>query len=153
MARRDARGSAPAAGIIESIAAAENAFPPPRGQRRTVEIIVAGTAARLQPERRSGERWWCSHLVELIGPAGNSVAVNLENIGPGGAGIASDAPLDAGARLRIRAVGFEADVTVAFCNVRENDFAVGLRFENGFRWSPEIWTPDHFYRPPRRGDS
>jgi len=111
--------------------------------------IVAITAARLQPDHRSGERWLCSHLMELVDASGSSVTVNLENIGPGGAGIVSEEPLEPGDRLRIRADGFDALVSVAFCNVRENDFAAGLRFENGFRWSPEAWTPDHLYLPPR----
>lgn len=114
---------------------------------------MASTAAKLQPDRRTGERWLCSHLIEIIDASGNSVTVNLENIGPGGAGIASEAPLDAGEWLQIRARGLEVDVRVAFCNVRENDFAAGLRFENGFQWSPEVWTPDHLFLPPPRENS
>lgn len=111
---------------------------------------MASTGAKLQPDRRSAERWWCSHLVTITGPAASAAAqtVNMENISPGGACIAAEMPFDTGDRLHLQTSGFETVVTVAYCNVREHDFAVGLAFEDGFRWSPDIWKPDHLLRPP-----
>jgi hypothetical protein len=113
---------------------------------------MASTGATLQPYRRSAERWWCSHLVTITGPTGNasSQTVNMENISAGGACIAADTPFDIGDRLKLHTEGFETAVTVAYCNVRLDDFAVGLSFENGFRWSPDVWKPDHLLRPPGR---
>jgi hypothetical protein len=112
---------------------------------------MASTGAKLQPDRRSAERWWCSHLVTIAGAAASAPqTVNMENISAGGACIAADTPFDIGVRLKLHTEGFETAVTVAYCNVRLDDFAVGLSFENGFRWSPDVWKPDHLLRPPGR---
>lgn len=114
---------------------------------------MASTGAKLQPDRRSAERWWCSHLVIITGPAGSAASqtVNMENISAGGACIAAETPFEIGGRLHLQTGGFETAVTVAYCNVREDDFAVGLVFEGGFRWSPDVWKPDHLLRPAGSG--
>ena len=110
---------------------------------------MASTGAKLQPDRRSGERWWCSQLVTISSPgAGGGQTVNMENISAGGACIAVDRPFDAGDRLHLKTAGFETAVTVVYCNVREDDFAVGLEFDSGFQWAPEDWEPDHLLRLP-----
>ena len=110
---------------------------------------MASTGAKLQPDRRSAERWWCSHLVTITGflASAASQTVNMENISAGGVCIAAETPFDIGDPLHLQTAGFVTAVTVAYCNVRQDDFAVGLAFENGFRWSPDIWKPDHLLRP------
>ena len=36
------------------------------------------------------------------------------------------------------------------CRARENDFLLELKFEEGCRWSPDVWKPDHLYSPSKQ---
>ncbi len=103
--------------------------------------------------RRDQEHWWlCSHLVRLESaePAGPSETVVLEEIGAGGMRIAVEDPCPPGRHLRIKAEGFDERAEVIACCRRETDYLLELRFEDGFRWSPSSWQPQHLYRPGTR---
>ena len=88
---------------------------------------MASTGAKLQPDRRSGERWWCSQLVTISSPgAGGGQTVNMENISAGGACIAVDRPFDAGDRLRIWVLDAGPNRDSAF-------HVVGAQFDTVYR--------------------
>ena len=52
-----------------------------------------------------------------------------------------------GQSLDVEADGFEQTTVVDACAQRETDYLVELRFSNAFRWTPEVWTPEHLYLP------
>ena len=52
-----------------------------------------------------------------------------------------------GQSLDVQTDGFEQNTVVAACSQRETDYLVELRFSDGFRWTPEVWTPQHLYLP------
>ena len=99
--------------------------------------------------RESSERWLCSHLVELVADGGDRQpeTVVLEEIAEEEAVAAVEQPLRQGSGVMIRATGLAAHAMVTQCLRRENDFQLEMRFDGGFRWSPEVWRPDHLYRP------
>jgi hypothetical protein len=96
------------------------------------------------------EPWLCSHLVRLFldDEPRTSEIVQLEEISADGVGVAVESVYPKGLRLTIGASGFEARIVVASCQPRETGFRLEARFSDGFRWSPEIWRPDHLFRPP-----
>ena len=101
---------------------------------------------RKREERRCCPRFLCSHLVEITCPSGRQAAV-LEDISREGAAVVVEAP--AAARiLGFFGPGFQALAQVRYCLRRETDFRVGLRFEDGRRWQPGLWKPDHLWMPP-----
>ena len=97
----------------------------------------------------SSKRWMCSHLVRLVflGEPQLSETALLEEIGPDIALVAVETPYPAGSIVKITANSFEARSRVVKCRPRENDFCLDLRFDEGTRWSPELWQPDHLYLP------
>ena len=99
-----------------------------------------------QPERRRHRRYLCSHLVEVTSDGISQTAL-LEDIGPGGAGLALDALLKAGTVVEMCAGGFRVRAEVRYGLRRETDFRAGLEFTEGFEWSREVWTPEHLWRP------
>ncbi len=99
------------------------------------------------------EAWWlCSHLVSVsvLGTNADAPIAVLEEISPGGMRLAIDERIPEGTTLQVRAGAFKVEVTVVECRVRTDDFLLETRFERDFRWSPDVWTPDHLYLPPAR---
>ncbi len=97
--------------------------------------------------------WWlCSQLVSVTIPRSGadwSTAL-LEEISGTGLRLALDERIREGTVLQVRADGFEVEVAVVECRVRTDDFCLETRFPQDFRWAPDLWTPDHLYRPPAR---
>lgn len=91
----------------------------------------------------------CSHLVRLVflGEPQLSETALLEEIGADRALVAVDTAYPAGSVVDVTADGFEIRSRVAACRARDNDFCLDLRFDEGIRWSPELWRPDHLYLP------
>ena len=94
-------------------------------------------------------RWMCSHLVRLLflGEPQLSETALLEEIGADCALVAVESAYPIGSVVNITADGLEIRSRVAECRARENDFCLDLRFDEGIRWSPELWRPDHLYLP------
>jgi hypothetical protein len=98
-------------------------------------------------------RWWlCSHLVRVIleEPAGSAETGVLEEIREDAMRVAVENRFAQGQSLDVQADGFERNALVAACSQRETDYLVELRFTDGFRWTPEVWTPEHLYLPEAR---
>ena len=104
-------------------------------------------------EAISGEaEWWlCSHLVSVAASetdSGTGVAL-LEEISATGVRLLAEEPIPEGSRARLKTAEFEVGVVVTGCRVRADDFQVEARFDESFRWTPDVWSPDHLFRPPR----
>ena len=97
----------------------------------------------------TGGPWMCSHLVRLVflGEPQLSETALLEEIGADRALVAVDTAYPTDSVVNMIADGLEFRSRVAECRARENDFCLDLRFDEGIRWSPELWRPDHLYRP------
>ena len=91
----------------------------------------------------------CSHLVRLVflGESQLSEMALLEEIAPDRAWVAVETAYPPESAVTISADGFEIRSRVVECRARENDFCLELRFDKGSSWSPELWRPDHLYRP------
>ena len=91
----------------------------------------------------------CSHLVRLVflGEAQLSEMALLEEICADGALVAVETPYPPDSIVTMTADGLEIRSRVAACRARENDFCLDLRFDEGIRWSPGLWRPDHLYLP------
>ena len=97
------------------------------------------------------EWWLCSHLVSFAvseTSAEGGVAL-IEEISEVGVRFVVEEPIGEGSRAHLRSGAFEVGVAVTGCSVRADDFQVEARFDGGFQWSPEVWSPDHLFRPPR----
>ena len=101
----------------------------------------------------SGEaEWWlCSHLITVaVAEMSFETGVALlEEISAEGVRLVAEEPIPEGSRARLKADEFEASVVVSECRVRADDFQVEAYFDAGFRWTPDVWSPDHLFRPPR----
>ncbi len=92
-------------------------------------------------------RFLCSHLVRIRPkdwPDASETAL-LEEIAPDGISFGSERLRTAGQELLVEADEFRAEVRVSGCDVREDSFLVRARFAEGYRWSPDKWTPAHLY--------
>jgi hypothetical protein len=87
----------------------------------------------------------CSQLVRLR-PKDRGhppETVLLEEITPGSVVLSGARNYQPGERLILSAEGIEAEVAVVGCESRESGFALKGTFGQGYRWSPEAWTPAH----------
>ena len=71
--------------------------------------------------------------------------VLLEEITPSGVVLSGVRYYRPGERLMMSAEGIEAEVSVVGCDSRESGFALEGTFGQGYRWSPEAWTPAHLF--------
>jgi hypothetical protein len=103
------------------------------------------------PERRSGRRLLCAHLVTLVLDAGNrkgpSVLANLEDISTGGACLQMDQPIPIDAKVRLICASCEFRGRVRHCQFREIGYYAGIQFEAGNEWSVQKFVPDHLLDP------
>jgi hypothetical protein len=99
-----------------------------------------------------GDRVLCSHLVRLsiVGAARPGEWANLEEIDAFGAVIAAQQSWPTQVEVLIEAEGLRAPAYIQICREREGDFALTVEFVEGFRWSEELWKPDHAYAPPAK---
>ena len=89
----------------------------------------------------------CSQLVRLR-PKDRShppETVLLEEIGPSSVVLSAARTYRPGERLVMSAEGIEAEVSVVGCQSRESGFVLQGTFGEGYRWSPEAWTPAHLF--------
>ncbi len=89
----------------------------------------------------------CSQLVRLR-PKDRGhppETVLLEEISPSSLVLSGARNYRRGERLIMAADGIEAEVTVVNCQSREGGFAVTGTFGQGYRWSPQAWTPAHLF--------
>jgi hypothetical protein len=97
--------------------------------------------------------WWlCSQLVSVRVPGSDTDApiALLEEISASGMRLALEERVPEGAVLQIRAEAFQVQATVSEVLVRTDDFRIEARFQREFRWAPDLWAPDHLYRPSAR---
>jgi len=105
------------------------------------------------PDVPAGPDWWlCSHLITLSTPTSSADehSALLEEISSHGMRLAFDERVPEGTTLQIRCGSLEIQTTVVDCRVRTDDFCVEVRFAKDFQWTPDIWAPDHLYRPAAR---
>lgn len=94
----------------------------------------------------------CSQLASLSvdGCSQPAETILIEEIDSFGVLLAADSAYASGIRVTLRADGFKVAGHIVSCVRRENDYAVALDFADGFRWSPEVFRPEHLYAPPSR---
>lgn len=102
-------------------------------------------------ERRTDPRLLCAELVEVSwkdasGRQRRRVA-NLEDISLTGICLQLESRLPKGALLSMHYGDGELVGTVRYCVFRDNAYFVGIRFEEGCRWSTRHFRPQHLLDP------
>ncbi len=90
-------------------------------------------------------RYLCSQLVRIWidGSAQPARPAILEQIDPFEAVVALEDPLPTQVDVSLRGGPVAIPAYVELCRRRETDYEAVLVFRDGYRWSPELWTPDH----------
>lgn len=104
-------------------------------------------------DRRIGPRLLCADMVEIRWTEKNGRVrrrrANLEDISPSGAGLLVEHPVPVLTAVRLRHENGELTGTVRYCTVRENEYVVGIEFDEGSRWSAARFRPRHLLHPRR----
>ncbi len=102
-------------------------------------------------DRRSDPRLLCAELVEIIwtdksGRSRRRVA-NLEDISLSGICLQAETSIPQGTLLTMRYGDGELVGTVRYCVLRDGAHFLGVRFEEGCRWSTQHFRPQHLLDP------
>ena len=102
-------------------------------------------------DRRNNTRLLCAELVQLTyrdesGRQRRRVA-NLEDISLCGACLQVEKRVPDGTRVVIRYGDGELIGTVRHCSFRDTSYFLGIRFEEGCRWSTRHFRPEHLLDP------
>jgi hypothetical protein len=102
-------------------------------------------------ERRTDPRLLCAELVQVSwkdasGRKRRRIA-NLEDISLTGICLQMESRLPEGALLSMQYGDGELVGTVRYCTFRDNAYFVGIRFEDGCRWSTNHFRPQHLLDP------
>jgi hypothetical protein len=96
---------------------------------------------------RSEDRELCADLVKVTwesedGPVCTEWAI-LEDISPSGACLDSEQPIPLDAMVSLQFPGEHCQARVKYCKLDQINYLVGVRFEQGYRWSRRKFKPDH----------
>jgi hypothetical protein len=102
-------------------------------------------------ERRTDPRLLCAELVEVVwndksGRQRRRVA-NLEDISLTGICLQMESLVPEGTLLSMHYGDGELVGTVRYCAFRDNAYFLGIRFEEGCRWSTRHFRPQHLLDP------
>ena len=102
-------------------------------------------------ERRSDPRLLCAELVEVIwtdqsGRQRRRMA-NLEDISLTGICLQMESRVPEGTLLSMHYGDGELVGTVRYCAFRDSAYFLGIRFEEGCRWSTQHFQPQHLLDP------
>jgi hypothetical protein len=102
-------------------------------------------------ERRTDPRLLCAELVQVAwkdasGRQRRRVA-NLEDISLTGICLQMESRLSEGTLLSMNYGDGELVGTVRYCASRDNAYFLGIRFEEGCRWSTQHFRPQHLLDP------
>ena len=95
----------------------------------------------------NARRYLCSHLVNirLEDPSLAPEPAVLEQIDEETAVLSCDTDYPVLVPVVIEADELTAPAQVVVTREREADFEIVAQFTQGFRWTPESWTPDHLH--------
>jgi hypothetical protein len=115
-----------------------------------------GSPVPSKPERRSQVRLLCSELVFVeweTAPGSHSESrAILEDISPSGACLQLEAPVSKGARITIHVPQVVLAGRVCYCVFRDYGYFIGVQFDDGSKWSPARYKPQHLLDPRTLGD-
>jgi hypothetical protein len=102
-------------------------------------------------DRRTDPRLLCAELVEIVwndksGRQRRRVA-NLEDISLSGICLQVENVVPEGTLLAMRYGDGELLGTVRYCALRDGAYFLGIRFEEGCRWSTQHFRPEHLLDP------
>jgi hypothetical protein len=102
-------------------------------------------------DRRNDPRLLCAELVEIMwkdksGRQRRRVA-NLEDISLSGICLQVENVVPEGTLLAMRYGDGELAGTVRYCAFRDGAYFLGVRFEDGCRWSSKHFRPEHLLDP------
>jgi hypothetical protein len=102
-------------------------------------------------ERRTDPRLLCAELVQISWKDGSGRkrrrVANLEDISLTGICLQMESRLPEGALLSMQYGDGELIGTVRYCMFRDNAYFIGIRFEEGCRWSTQHFRPQHLLDP------
>lgn len=102
-------------------------------------------------DRRGEQRFLCSELVAVrwVSEFGSEreVVVNLEEVRPSGATLQSPGPIRPHTPLNIRTPKLELSGVVQTCRADFTGYLVEVNFDEGVRWSRELYEPEHLFDP------
>jgi hypothetical protein len=102
-------------------------------------------------ERRTDPRLLCAELVQVVwkdqsGQQRRRVA-NLEDISLTGICLQMESLVPEGTLLSMQYGDGQLVGTVRYCAFRDNAYFLGIRFEEGCRWSTRHFRPEHLLDP------
>jgi PilZ domain len=109
-------------------------------------VYTMASMVPIKCERRTEVRMLCSELVRIRWEeplANQCVAAVLEDISPSGAGLQVEAPINEGARVSIEPPNCLLHGAVRYCIFREIGYFIGVRLDEGCRWSGTFYRPEH----------
>ena len=110
-----------------------------------------------EPERRAETRLMCADLVQVhwtdkSGRTRRTVA-NLEDISHSGACLQLDTAIPLRSRVRLSHPSGELEGEVRYCVFQEIGYFLGIRFDEGTKWSRREYKPQHLFDPGRLADA
>jgi len=89
----------------------------------------------------------CADLVKIqwkpeSGPARSEWAI-LEDISASGACLESEQPIPEDTIVSLQFKGDQCQARIKYCNLDRTNYLIGVRFEQGYRWSRRKFKPDH----------
>ncbi len=96
---------------------------------------------------RAEDRELCADLVKIqwkpeCGPARSDWAI-LEDISPSGACLESEQPIPPDTVVSLEFTGDRCQARIKYCKFDRINYLLGVRFEQGYRWSRRKFKPDH----------
>ncbi|HTU48713.1 MAG TPA: hypothetical protein VMF91_26865 [Bryobacteraceae bacterium] len=102
-------------------------------------------------ERRTDPRLLCAELVQVVwkDPSGHCRrrVANLEDISLTGICLQMEGLVPEGTLLSMQYGDGQLVGTVRYCVFRDNAYFLGIRFEEGCRWSTRHFRPEHLLDP------
>jgi len=104
-------------------------------------------------DRRAEPRLLCADVVEIEWTDKNGqtrhCTANLEDISQSGLGLQVEHPVSLLTTVHISHERGELVGKVKSCVSRHSGYLLGVEFEQGFRWSPDIFRPRRLLNPRR----
>ena len=106
-----------------------------------------GLVPTANEERRQHRRHLCSELVDVSFEDDMGIAVKetglVEDVSVDGMCLSFSLPVPLARAVSIRAEDFSGSGEVAYCEVCDYGYLIGLKFPEGAGWDASRWLPQH----------
>ena len=101
----------------------------------------------ISDRREEEDRELCADLIKVqwqpeSGPVRSEWAI-LEDISSSGACLGCEQPIPPDTVVFLQFPGDKCQARVRYCNFDRTNYLIGVKFEQGYRWSRRKFKPDH----------